>query len=157
MEGRGVLAYKSRTPREDEEQSALFEWARMQSGKYPELELLHHIPNGGSRNKAEAAKLKRQGVKAGVPDICLPIARGGSHGLYIELKRQRGGKVSPEQLNWLLALTEQGYTAVICTGWEAAAKMIIDYLKERIGKDETIEQGDHARGNDASARGTGPK
>ena len=67
---------------ESEEQICLFQWAQYQSGRYPELELMYHIPNGGSRNKYEAANLKLQGVKAGVPDICLPVARGKFHGLY---------------------------------------------------------------------------
>ena len=80
-------------PLEAEEQAALFQWAEYQSGKYPELALMYHVPNGGSRNKAEAANLKRQGVKSGVPDVCLPVPRGNSHGAYIELKRIKGGKI----------------------------------------------------------------
>ena len=48
-----------------------------------------HIPNGGYRNKAEAAHLKAQGVRPGVPDLCVPVARHGYHGLYIEMKRRR--------------------------------------------------------------------
>ena len=80
-------------PTEADEQIALFEWAALQSGRFPELTLLHHVPNGGSRNKIEAARLRAQGVKSGVPDLCLPVARGGNHGLYIELKRQRGGRI----------------------------------------------------------------
>lgn len=79
------------TPSEDVEQAQLFAWAAYASGKYPELALMHHIPNGGKRGKAEAARFKLQGVKAGVPDIFLPCARGGCHGLYIELKRVKGG------------------------------------------------------------------
>lgn len=71
---------------EAREQEALFRWADFAAGTMPELKLLYHIPNGGSRNKAEAANLKRQGVKAGVPDLFLPVPRGGYHGLYIELK-----------------------------------------------------------------------
>ena len=47
---------------------------------------VYHIPNGGTRNKIEAANLKRQGVKSGVPDLCFPLARGKYHGLYIEMK-----------------------------------------------------------------------
>lgn len=70
-------------PTEAEEQIALFEWARLQTGRFPELALLYHVPNGGSRNKIEAARLRAQGVKSGVPDLCLPVARGASHGLYI--------------------------------------------------------------------------
>ena len=115
-------------PHEAEEQITLFHWAEWQSGKYPELKLLYHVPNGGSRNKIEAARLKAQGVKSGVPDIVLPAARGEYHGLYIELKRQRGGRISEEQKKWIAGLTEQGYRAEVCKGWEAAAKVIVEYL-----------------------------
>ena len=67
-------------------QEALFSWAAYQTQRMPELEYLHHVPNGGKRDKATAIALKRQGVKAGVPDIHLPVAKGSYHGLYIELK-----------------------------------------------------------------------
>lgn len=70
-------------------QEALFSWAAYQLGRMPELEYLHHVPNGGKRDKATATALKRQGVKAGVPDIVLPAVRAGYHGLYIELKAGR--------------------------------------------------------------------
>lgn len=68
-------------PTEAEEQIALFEWATLQSGRFPELALLYHVPNGGSRNKIEAARLRAQGVKSGVPDLCLPVARGANENL----------------------------------------------------------------------------
>lgn len=126
-----------KTPKEGEEQAWLFEWAAYQAGKYPELELMHHVPNGGSRNKAEAAKLKAQGVKPGVPDISLPVARGGYHGLYIELKRRRGGRVSAEQSGWIEKLNGQGYCAKELHGWEAAAECILWYLNLGEGKDDT--------------------
>lgn len=67
-------------PTEEDEQIALFLWAKMASATMPELDLLYHIPNGGSRGKAEAGRFKASGVKAGVPDIFLPVARGGKHG-----------------------------------------------------------------------------
>lgn len=118
---------------EAREQQALFAWSALSVGKYPELALLYHIPNGGSRNKIEAANLKRQGVKAGVPDICLPVARGGYHGLYIELKAGRN-KATEKQRQWLTALEREGYQAVVCYGWEVAKKAIEDYLKGALGQ-----------------------
>ena len=72
---------------------------------------------------------RAQGVKSGVPDLCLPVARGGNHGLYIELKRQRGGRISEEQVRWINGLLKQGYAAAICKGWQEAADVIIDYLR----------------------------
>lgn len=115
-------------PTEAQEQITLMNWAALQSGKYPELKLLYHVPNGGSRNKAEAGRLRAEGVKAGVPDLCLPVARGEYHGLYIELKRQRGGRASGNQVEWLDALSRQGYKVALCYGWEAAAGTILRYL-----------------------------
>ena len=63
--------------REAQEQENLFTMLAYAGRKYPEAQLLFHVPNGGKRNAAEAAHLKRQGVKAGVPDLFLPVARGG--------------------------------------------------------------------------------
>ena len=115
-------------PPEGEEQRQLFEWANFFSAAMPELELLYHIPNGGSRNKAEAAKLKREGVKPGVPDLCLPVPRFGFNGMYIELKRRKGGQVSAGQKRWIEKLQQQGYRAVVCRGWKEAAAAIANYL-----------------------------
>jgi VRR-NUC domain protein len=114
---------------EAQEQIALIQWANLQSGRYPELALLYHIPNGGSRHPAEAARLKQQGVRAGVPDLCLPVARGGYNGLYIELKAGRN-KPTPLQKEWLSWLNQQGYRAVVCWGWQAAKDEIMAYLEE---------------------------
>ena len=63
------------TGSEHEEQVALFEWAEWNKRQYPELELMFAIPNGGQRHVVVAKKLKDEGVKAGVPDIFLPVAR----------------------------------------------------------------------------------
>jgi len=115
-------------PTESEEQKALFQWAKLSEGRYPELKLMHHIPNGGHRNKVVAVKLAAEGVKRGVPDICLPVARNEYHGLYIELKRTKGGSVSAEQKAWIATLKEQGYLAVVCRGCREAISAIEDYL-----------------------------
>ncbi len=71
---------------EDTEQISVIQWAEWNTGRYPELKWLHHCPNGGSRNKQEAVKLKQMGVKAGVSDLCLPYPKGTYCGLYIEMK-----------------------------------------------------------------------
>lgn len=112
---------------EEQEQILVFAWARLHENAWPELRLLHHIPNGGKRTKSEAARFKRAGVKAGVPDICLPVSRQGFHGLYVELKAEKG-KVSDHQANWLYALQQQGYQAVVCYGADAAIGAIKEYL-----------------------------
>jgi len=110
------------------EQQFLFRWATFASGIYPELDLLYHIPNEGKRSKSTGGRLKAEGLKSGVPDICLPVARGKYHGLYIELKKEKGGAVSANQKIWLSQLTHQGYYAIICHGWEQAKNEIEKYL-----------------------------
>ncbi|MDO5397449.1 MAG: VRR-NUC domain-containing protein [bacterium] len=109
------------------EQSTLIDWSLRCRGKYPELGLLFHIPNGGSRNRAEAVHLKRQGVKAGVPDLFLPTARGKYHGLFIEMKYGKN-KPTNAQREWMAALNEQGYLAVVCYGFDDARDTIERYL-----------------------------
>lgn len=123
------MSTRMECPEEEVEQTCLFRWAAYSLGAHPELKLLHAIPNGGKRSKSEAARMKAAGVKAGVPDMFLPVARGGSHGLYIELKRIKGGRVSAEQLAWMEELTREGYTCAVCHGWEEARKVIQTYLK----------------------------
>lgn len=113
---------------EDNEQITLFKWAALQSGKYPVLELMYHIPNGGKRNKAEAARFKCMGVKAGVPDIHLPVSDGIHHSLYIELKA-KNGTVSAAQRKYITALQGQGHRVEVCYGWENAALVLLDYLE----------------------------
>ena len=115
-------------PCEEIEQTCLFRWAALESGAHPELALLHAIPNGGKRSKSEAARMKAAGVKPGVPDMFLPVAREGCHGLYIELKRRDGGRVSTEQTAWMEALARQGYKTALCHGWDAAREEIQRYL-----------------------------
>lgn len=116
---------------EEGEQITLFEWVNWMSGKYPELELLLHIPNGGKRNKLEAIRLKREGVRAGVPDLFLPVARGKYHGMFVELKAGKG-KPTNLQKEWIRRLNEQGYHALVINGWEAAAKAIMEYLRMEV-------------------------
>ncbi len=113
-------------PTESAEQQALFQWAAWSVGKYPGIDLMHHIPNGGARSKSEAGRFKAEGVKAGVPDIFLPVARGGYHGMYLEMKR-RGGKVSGAQRDMLDRLRGQGYCAVVCYSFVDARNAIEKY------------------------------
>lgn len=122
----------TRIPTEAEEQTTLMTWAALESKRRPELLMLHHIPNGGSRHPAEAANLKAQGVKPGVPDLCLPVPRGKYHGLYIEMKRKERSKTNDDQLWWLRRLNEEGYFAVVCKGCEVAKHAIMAYLEGRV-------------------------
>lgn len=114
---------------EAQEQKFLFQWAGVSRQKYPELELLFHVPNGGRREAREAASLKKQGVKPGVPDLILPVARGEYFGLYIELKAGKN-KPSTHQLEWIENLNQQGYFVKVCYGWIEASEVIINYLEQ---------------------------
>ena len=99
--------------------------------RYPAAaKLIYHVPNGGHRHKLVAIKLKEQGVKAGVPDLVLPMARGGYFGLYIEFKATapHDAAVSPAQDAYLQALTDQGYLAIVCRGHFDAIEAIRAYL-----------------------------
>lgn len=93
--------------------------------------LLIHIPNGGSRKNAyEGWRLKSQGVKAGVSDLFLPVARDGHFGLWIEFKASPpyNAAVTESQQEWLLKMQGQGYRAEICMGTESAMAVLSDYL-----------------------------
>ncbi|MEG0874617.1 MAG: VRR-NUC domain-containing protein [Clostridiales bacterium] len=116
---------------ESQEQIALFRWAAYNIGKYPELEYMYHVPNEGKRNPHTGAKLKMEGLKAGVPDICLPASRSGYHGLYIEMKVGRN-KPTKEQERYLNFLQLQGYATAICYGWDKAQELIVQYLEGRL-------------------------
>lgn len=116
---------------EAQEQRQLIRWTSEPQSLllHPELRLLYHVPNGGRRDAREARQLQLMGVKAGVPDLCLPVARGGRHGLYIELKTD-SGRTSGAQDRWLEDLREQGYAACVCHGWADAARTLSLYLQD---------------------------
>ncbi len=121
------------TGSESEEQQALFQWATLMTGRYPELELLYHVPNGGARNPATAGRLKAEGVKAGVPDVCLPVPRGIYHGLYIEMK-VKPNRPTKDQLHWLELLSRQGHKTAVCYSWKEASALLEKYLALQSGE-----------------------
>jgi hypothetical protein len=73
--------------------------------------------------------MKKTGVKAGVPDIVIALAKGGYHGLYIEMKRVEGGQVSKKQQEWIDGLRLNDYRVEVCEGAKAAKAVVIEYLK----------------------------
>lgn len=76
--------------------------------QYPKLrELLYAVPNGGFRNPHEAMRFKMEGVRAGVPDLCLAVKRGEYGALYVELKTKEG-RLSEQQKNWAIKAREAG-------------------------------------------------
>ncbi len=124
---------KPRRSEETQGQIALFDLLGRLEGRWPLVARCLHIPNGEKRDKATAARLKRLGVRAGAPDIILPIRNrctifdypaGALSGLAIELKA-KGGRASPAQLDWLAALADEGWYARLCFDWTEAARLII--------------------------------
>lgn len=115
-------------------QQALLCWAQQNIKQYPELKWFFAIPNGGFRDIKTAGKLKAEGVKRGVPDLCLLVKRANFAALWIELKRpksnkKRAGVVQDEQNEWIDYLRSQGHGAIVCYGWEGAKAAIIQYLE----------------------------
>jgi len=138
--------YLAQSGTENGEQSALFCYAGMVARGQWRADcpadyrwgMLYAIPNGGKRGEATAGRLKATGVKAGFPDVGLPVARGPWHGLFIELKRCQvigkrgqkigGGTVASEQETWHIKLRNEGFCVEVCYGWIEAVQIIETYL-----------------------------
>ena len=118
---------------EGQEQMTLISWFR---STFPEqANLLIHIPNGGYRKNAfEGWRLKQQGVRAGVSDLFLPVARNGCHGLWIEFKAAPpfDATVSPSQKEWIDLMGKEGYAAYVCKGVPDAVEVLKNYLTDSV-------------------------
>ncbi len=106
-------------PTEHEEQRTFVQWFRR---KFPDVRIMA-IPNGGARSPSVACRLKAEGVARGVPDLFIPAWR-----VWIEMKRINGGRVSPEQQSWKSYLEKEGYTVLICAGFENAQREVGAWL-----------------------------
>jgi len=124
-------------------QSALFAQAAISVGKYPMLEWMFAIPNGGARGNdsqtcmIRGGMMKAEGVKAGVYDICLPYAMHNCHGLFIEMKKpgeqtKKNGGRSDEQVKFGKYVTENGYASIVCYSWVEAWSVIEQYLNPKL-------------------------
>lgn len=115
---------------EHDEQVALMHWWSFAHKLFGVSEqLLFAIPNGGDRNILVAAKLKAEGVRAGVPDLFLAVPRGRYHGMFVELKKRDRGTVSKKQKIMIEILMESGYCSLVCHGWNGAMEAIKRYLE----------------------------
>lgn len=112
------------TSSEDAEQEAVVEYC----------DLLHipivHIPNEGKRSLSYAARMKRMGLRSGFPDLFVTLARGGYHGLFIEMK-YGNNKTTKEQKEWLELLAAEGYACAVCYGAAEAIKIIESYNRRK--------------------------
>jgi hypothetical protein len=108
------------TPSEHLEQVRLVSWFRRE---YPNVRIFA-IPNGGGRSMSQGVALKSEGVVAGVPDLFVPAWL-----LWLEMKRETGGVVSPVQRDWIAYLQGIGHTVIIGRGFEDAKRQILDVKK----------------------------
>jgi hypothetical protein len=115
-------------PSEHQIQTELIQRIQLAATQYPPLNLLLAIPNGGARHPLVGAHLKAEGVRKGVPDLFLPVARTPYHGLFIEMKRPNG-RLSPEQKEWLDHLEKQFYLCKVCFSADDAFTTLVDYVK----------------------------
>lgn len=123
---------------EHEAQVSLMEWWKLYSRTHKiDERLLFAIPNGGLRHVKTAAALKAEGVRAGVPDLFLALPIQRSHGVFIEMKKEKGGVVRESQIQMLELLRAEGFTAVVCYGFQDAAAFIERRVKRYLDeKDE---------------------
>ena len=125
---------------ESTEQQALFEWAAIYSTETPELDMLYAIPNQGGAGYGamrRGMKMKAEGQKKGIPDLCLPVRRANWNALYVEMKDVKGGRMSPHQLDWAVKLTLYENCCILAYGFDAARSAIMEYLTldEAVGDD----------------------
>ena len=124
IEKRGHKMIKSLIPTEHQEQSLVVKYCTLK--KIP----IFHIPNGSYKSVTARTKSKQEGLKAGVPDLMIPVANKNHHGLFIEMKRVKNSKVSVHQKQWIELLNKQGYKAIVCYGNNEAIKEIENYIKD---------------------------
>lgn len=108
------------------------QFIRMVDAAYPReiAALLFAIPNGGARHIKTARELKAEGVRKGVPDLFLAYPHNGYSGLFIEMKKRYGGRVSPEQKAYIEALRGKGYKVEVCKGCDDAYQAMVLYLAD---------------------------
>ena len=94
---------------------------------YPQV-LCYAIPNGAYTTKSTARKLVAEGATAGMPDLCIPIARGGYHALYIEMKNGKAGRLSDTQKEMIPRLQCYGNKVVVCRSLDEFIREVETYL-----------------------------
>jgi hypothetical protein len=94
---------------------------------YPMLRNTFAIPNGGKRTMVTAMKMQAEGLRSGVCDLFIPLPTNTYHGLFIEMKKLKGGVTSENQKDWINRLNKAGYKAVVCKGHMEAINVICEY------------------------------
>ncbi len=107
-------------------QQVIISWCELNKQKYKDIEFIHHSPNGGFRNIREASRFKKEGVRAGFPDLFLAVPQKGFNGLFVEVKTSKG-KLSPNQKLWKEKSINNGYAFYIVRSLEDFINVIKDY------------------------------
>lgn len=113
---------------EHKHQKAFFNWVNMSLNSIPELEMCHSNPNGGLRHPVVAAKLKAEGLMAGVWDVSLDVPRQAYHGLRIEFKKP-GNRLTVKQKVWGNNYDKYGYYTSVAYEWMQAVNVTMNYLE----------------------------
>jgi hypothetical protein len=117
---------KSGVESERRAQQRLVQWL------YEEGIIFFSVPNGANVTPHHRQTLLSEGLSPGMVDLVIPIPSRGYHSLYLELKREDGGVISPEQKKWIEVLNYHGHRAIVCRGFEKAKQEIEWYLNEGI-------------------------
>jgi len=112
---------KKPIPTEHQEQVLFIQWFRRQ---YPDIRIFA-IPNGEARSASAGARLKAEGVSAGVPDLFI-----AAWNVWIEMKRSKGGSVSAKQKDWILYLESVGHQVFVCKGADSAIAVAKEIAKK---------------------------
>ena len=113
---------------EHQEQVALMKLCSWGVGPYKDAQEIFAIPNAGKRSMFVGRQMKAEGLRVGVPDLFLPVARHRYYGLFIEMKRRDGGVASEAQADRINRLRLAGYFVAVCPGADAAWAVIKHYL-----------------------------
>lgn len=96
--------------------------------RYPQYhKRLFAIPNGGERHIRVAAKMKAEGVLAGVADLQLAVRNRQYGALFIEMKTSKG-RQSERQKEWGEEIERGGYRYAVCRSVEEFQREIINYI-----------------------------
>lgn len=135
-------------PTEDAEQVLFYSWVRQTTRVHPELDAMYHCSNRGGRDAAEGMRMKRKGVKPGIPDNHLAKPRGGYHGLQIEMKKtvfselKKWGHFGENQVEIITQLRADGYFATVARGHMAAIAITLAYLNGDREKLQALDEFD---------------
>lgn len=126
-----MLRQRKRNPEHDEQVRLIKAARALESAGVEGFDMLYAVPNGGHRNEIVGAKMKAEGQRAGVPDLCLPVPRNGFHGMYIEMKAGKN-KQTPTQREYMEKLMQHGYHCVVCYTAQEAMHYMLWYLGTRL-------------------------